>query len=35
VRLDPAELAHDLGPITVPLKPLEMSAVAEQQAAAG
>jgi transposase len=34
-RLDPVELAQDLGPITVPVEPLDMGAAAEQQAAAG
>jgi transposase len=34
-RLDPVELAHDLGPITVPVEPLDTSVASEQQAAAG
>jgi transposase len=34
-RLNSAELGHDLGPITVPVEPLDTSAAAEQQAAAG
>jgi transposase len=34
-RLDPVELAQDLGPITVPVEPLDTDATAEQQAAAG
>jgi hypothetical protein len=34
-RLDPIELAQDLGPISVPVEPLDTSASAEQQATAG
>jgi transposase len=34
-RLDPVELAYDLGHITVPVEPLDTSAAAEQQAAPG
>jgi transposase len=34
-RLDSVELAYDLGPITLPVEPLDTSAAPEQQAAAG
>jgi hypothetical protein len=34
-RLDAAQLASDLGPISVPVEPLDTGAAPEQQAAAG
>jgi transposase len=34
-RLDPKQLAAELGPITIPSEPLDVTAPAEQQAAAG
>ena len=34
-RLDPKKLAEDLGPIPIPLEPLDTSAATEEQAAAG